>query len=125
MHDTVNAKIWFLSPYKIVCSGLLIVVFIVGLTACSTIKLNEINLMSAPDVYEEGAVDPFTDTHPMEKIPYEGILYATDRSPAGENDHFYKNKRGNLLHDLGPMNGDWSNLKISRSGPFLRIISSG
>lgn len=53
--------------------------------------------MPAPDVYGEGAVDPFTDTDPIEKIPYNGVLYATDRSPAGENDHFYKNKRGNLL----------------------------
>jgi hypothetical protein len=55
MHDTVNANIRFLSPYIIVCVGLLIVVFIVGLTACSTKKLNEISLMPSPDVYEEGA----------------------------------------------------------------------
>ena len=53
--------------------------------------------MPAPDVYDKGAVDPFTDTNPIEKIPYKGILYSTDRSPACENDHFYKNKRGNLL----------------------------
>ncbi|MGB2690124.1 MAG: alpha/beta hydrolase, partial [Desulfobacterales bacterium] len=97
MHDTVNSKFRFLRPYKIVCSGLLTLVLIAGLTACSTKKFNEINLMPAPDVYEKGAVDPFTDTNPIEKIPYKGILYATDRSPAGENDHFYKNKRGNLL----------------------------
>jgi esterase/lipase superfamily enzyme len=97
MHDSVNSNFRFLSPYKIVCSGLLTLVLIAGLTACSTKKFNEINLMPAPDVYEEGAVDPFTDTNPIEKIPYNGILYATDRSPAGENDHFYKNKRGNLL----------------------------
>ena len=58
MHDTVNAKIPFLSPHIIVCVGLLIIVFIVGLNACSTKKLNEINLMSAPDVYEEGAGVP-------------------------------------------------------------------
>ena len=55
MHDTVNAKIRFLSPYIIVCVSLLIIVFIVGLNVCSTKKLNEINLMSSPDVYEEGA----------------------------------------------------------------------
>ena len=102
MHDTVNSKFRFLSQYKIVCSGLLTLVLIAGLTACSTKKLNEINLMPAPDVYEKGAVDPFTDTNPIEKIPYNGILQATDRSPAGENDHFYNNKRGNLLHDLRP-----------------------
>jgi hypothetical protein len=44
--------------------------------------------MPAPDIYEEGFVDPFTDTNPIEKIPYKGILYVTYRSPAGENDHF-------------------------------------
>lgn len=97
MHDTVNFKFRFLSPYKMVCAGLLTLVWIVGLSACSTKKLNEINLMPAPDVYKEGAVDPFTDTNPIEKIPYRGVLYATDRSPADKNDHFYKNKRGNLL----------------------------
>ena len=97
MCDTVNSNFRFLSPYKIVFAGLLTMVLIVGLTACSTKKLNEINLMSAPDVYEEGAVDPFTDTNPIEKIPYQGILYATDRSPAGADGHFYKNERGNLL----------------------------
>jgi esterase/lipase superfamily enzyme len=97
MNDAVNSKFRFLSPYKIVCAGFLILVLIAGLTACSTKKLNEINLMPAPDIYKDGAVDPFSDTNPIEKIPYNGILYATDRSPAGGNDHFYKNKRGNLL----------------------------
>jgi len=53
--------------------------------------------MPAPDVYEKGVVDPFTDTHPIEKIPYKGILYVTDRAPASTDNHFYKNKRGNLL----------------------------
>jgi esterase/lipase superfamily enzyme len=67
------------------------------LTACATKKPNEINLMPAPDVYENGVVDPFPDTHPIEKIPYDGILYVTDRAPAGADKHFYKNKRGNLV----------------------------
>ncbi|MGD8980900.1 MAG: hypothetical protein PVF42_04850, partial [Desulfobacterales bacterium] len=93
----MHSKIRLLIHYRIANAGLLIFVFILALTACSTKKLNEINLMPAPDVYEGGAVDPFTDTDPIGKIPYNGILYATDRSPAKENHHFYKNKRGNLL----------------------------
>jgi esterase/lipase superfamily enzyme len=97
MHETMHSKIRLLIHYRIANAGLLIFVFILALTACSTKKLNEINLMPAPDVYEGGAVDPFTDTDPIGKIPYNGILYATDRSPAKENHHFYKNKRGNLL----------------------------
>jgi hypothetical protein len=48
--------------------------------------------MPAPDIYEEVLVNLFTDTNPMEKIPYSGILYVTYRSPAGENDHFCKNR---------------------------------
>ncbi len=97
MHKTVHSKFSFFIHYRIANAGLLILVFIFGLTACSTKKLNEINLMPAPDIYEDGAVDPFNDTDPIAKIPYNGILYATDRSPAKENHHFYKNKRGNLL----------------------------
>jgi esterase/lipase superfamily enzyme len=97
MQNIVDSKFRYLSPYKFVWAVLLTLVLIAGLTACSTKKLNEINLMPAPDIYEEGAVDPFTDTNPIEKIPYNGVLYATDRSPADKNDHFYKNKRGNLV----------------------------
>jgi esterase/lipase superfamily enzyme len=97
MYDTINSYFRFLRNYTIVCTGLLSLSLIVGLTACSTKKLNEINLMPAPDVYKEGAVDPFTDTNPIEKIPYQGVMYATDRSPADADGHFYKNERGNLL----------------------------
>jgi hypothetical protein len=98
---------------------------IVGLISYSTKKLNEINLLPAPDVYDKGAVDPFTDTNPIEKIPYNGILYATDRSPAGENDHFYKNKRGNLLHDLRPGERGLVQSEDIQIWTFLLIISSG
>lgn len=97
MYDTINSYFRFLRNYTIVCTGLLSLSLIVGLTACSTKKLNEINLMPAPDVYKEGAVDPFTDKNPIEKIPYQGVMYATDRSPADADGHFYKNERGNLL----------------------------
>jgi esterase/lipase superfamily enzyme len=97
MYDTINSYFRFLRNYTIVCTGLLSLSLIVGLTACSTKKLNEINLMPAPDFYKEGAVDPFTDTNPIEKIPYQGVMYATDRSPADADGHFYKNERGNLL----------------------------
>lgn len=97
MCNTINSQFRFLNRFKIIVVGLLIFVLLAGLTACATQKVNEINLMPAPDVYDEGAVDPFTDTHPIEKIPYEGILYATDRAPAGAENHFYQNKRGNLV----------------------------
>ncbi len=97
MHNTMDSKCRFLSHCRIVGAYSRILLLIVCLTACATNKLNEINLMPAPDVYEKGIVDPFTDTHPIENIPYEGILYVTDRAPAGADNHFYKDKRGHLL----------------------------
>jgi esterase/lipase superfamily enzyme len=55
--------------------------------------------MPAPDIYDTGAIDPFTDTHPLEQMPYDGILYATDREPDTSNflNNFYENKRGYVL----------------------------
>ncbi|MBW1724598.1 MAG: alpha/beta hydrolase [Deltaproteobacteria bacterium] len=97
MHNTMDSKFRFLSHCRIVGAFSRILLLIACLTACATNKPNEINLMPAPDVYEKGVVDPFTDTHPIEKIPYKGILYVTDRAPASTDNHFYKNKRGNLL----------------------------
>lgn len=99
MCNTINSisRSRFFGLCKITIRCVLILILIMGLTACATQKANEINLMPAPDVYDEGTVDPFTDTHPIEAISYEGTLYATDRLPAGADDHFYRNKRGNLL----------------------------
>ena len=88
---------------------------ILNLTACGGKKVNQIFLMPAPDIYDTGAIDPFTDTHPMEEIPYGGILYATDRKPAAEDDKedYYLNERGFLLRlgvgkiQLGKTNMTW------------------
>lgn len=70
-----------------------------SLTACSAKRIDEIYLMPAPDVYDAGAINPFIDVDPMEEVPYRGMLYATDREPAGEEDRedFYLNKRGFVL----------------------------
>jgi esterase/lipase superfamily enzyme len=70
-----------------------------SLTACAGKPLNQISLMPAPDVYNSGAIDPFTDTYPIDQIPYQGILYATDRKPAEDDDekNIYLNERGFLL----------------------------
>lgn len=50
--------------------------------------------MPAPDVYNDG-LDPFGDR----RIEIDGILYATDRAPAGGDDKkmFYQNERGHIL----------------------------
>ncbi len=66
---------------------------------CTSKDIRQIFLMPAPDVYDDGTITPFTDTNPIENIPYRGILYATDRKPAGEDDEepSYLSERGHLL----------------------------
>lgn len=72
---------------------------IIILSSCSQTGSHQIDLMPAPDVYEEGMVNPFTDVNPIENIPYKGVLYATDREPADEEqaESFYLNERGHLI----------------------------
>ena len=78
---------------------LLAALLIASLAGCARHNPKQIFLMPAPDIYDTGAIDPFTDTNPLEQIPYEGILYATDREPDTSNflNHFYENKRGYVL----------------------------
>jgi esterase/lipase superfamily enzyme len=77
----------------------LLFILLFSLTSCAKSPLNQIDLMPAPDVYDSGAINPFTDTSPIDLIPYDGILYATDREPATDEDKedFYHNKRGLVL----------------------------
>ena len=85
------------------------------LTACASKDPYRINLMPAPDVYDDGAVNPFHDDDPIEDLPYGGILFATDREPVdGEHEaDYYQNKRGHVLRlgaarvEMGPMNLSW------------------
>ncbi len=69
------------------------------LSACAGNKPYTIELMPSPDVYEDGAIDPFRDTGSVKVLPYNRILYATDRRPADESDKslFYRNERGGVL----------------------------
>jgi len=78
---------------------LLVFALIFNLAACAKNPRNQIFLMPAPDIYDAGSIDPFTDFDPIGTIPYEGILYATDRKPADANDgkHLYLDERGFLL----------------------------
>jgi hypothetical protein len=49
----------------------------------------------APDVYGDGLINPLPENNPAERIPYTGILYATDRIPATAEDPetYYVNDR--------------------------------
>lgn len=62
---------------------------------------SQIFLMPAPDVYEDGAIDPFIDNDPISRGVHPGILYATDRQPAGADDkkyNYFTHERGHVLH---------------------------
>ena len=77
--------------------GFILLAATLAVTACATGGPYQLNLMPAPDVYDDGAIDPFTDTDPIEKIPYSGILYATNRAPAVDEEGYYLNQRGGVL----------------------------
>jgi esterase/lipase superfamily enzyme len=76
-----------------------VVCLVVFLVACATGGRYEVDLMQAPEVYDEEYINPFTDDDPVDWSPYKGVLYATDRQPAADNDsqQSYLNKRGHLL----------------------------
>ena len=61
---------------------------------------NQVFLMPAPGIYEEGKIDPFIDNDPISRGVQPGILYATDRAPAAEGDKkydYYSHERGKVL----------------------------
>jgi esterase/lipase superfamily enzyme len=61
--------------------------------------IDQVELMPAPDVYGDGLINPLPEQDPAERIPYDGILFATDRKPASEADEekYYLNDRGRIL----------------------------
>ena len=69
------------------------------LGACAGTTPYEIDLMPAPDVYEVDVIDPLADATPLSDLPYNGVLYATDRLPSdkGAKEHFYLNARGHVV----------------------------
>src|SRR5690606_14555790 len=66
---------------------------------CGGAPLSQISLMPAPDVYEEGKIDPFLDNDPISRGHQPMVLYATDRAPAGPDaeDERYIDERGGAL----------------------------
>jgi len=77
---------------------LMAIVWVVGFTACARKNPYIIELMPAPKVYTDESIDPFAETVWNVKVPYHGILYASDRKPALEPEKpFYLNERGFLL----------------------------
>lgn len=70
-----------------------------ALGACAGMPIDQVELMPAPDVYGDGMLNPLPEYNPFEEIPYNGILYATDRGPATAEDRekYYLNDRGQFV----------------------------
>ena len=92
----------------------MLVIVILMVSACAGNKPYTIDLMPSPDVYDDGAIDPFKDTGAVYVKPYDRILYATDRLPADESDksQFYGNARGGVLR-LGAARVELARAKIT------------
>ncbi len=69
------------------------------LVGCGGTPPNQVLLMPAPDVYDEGNIDPFVDNDPISAGGEPRMLYATDRAPAGPDDKadYYSDARANAL----------------------------
>jgi len=82
----------FRAIHAVVLAALLI-------TACTRPVRDQVDLMPPPDVYGDGMLNPLPESDPMTEIPYQGLLYATDRAPSGPEDReeYYLNARGKVL----------------------------
>ena len=106
LHDKHDIYIYFIAVFML-------------LAGCASPPPRHINLMPAPDVYNDKGFTPFTDEIDKEAAPYRGILYATDRAPVASSakkdpeDRFYSSERGHLLRlgvariELGKENFSW------------------
>jgi len=90
LHDKHKIYIYFVAIFML-------------LAGCASPPPRHLNLMPAPDVYNDKIFTPFSDEKDIEAAPYRGILYATDRAPVNPNakkdsdDRFYSSERGHLL----------------------------
>lgn len=60
----------------------------------------QLDLMSAPEIYTDGGIDPFIDNDPISRESPPDVLFATDRAPAAPGDERYRhytNQRGHVL----------------------------
>lgn len=96
------------------------ILVLVVLAGCASKPVDQIELMPAPDVYGDGMLNPLPEYNPFNDIPYRGILYATDRAPAGADDQekYYLNDRGQILRvgvanvELGDKSFEWDSARV-------------
>jgi esterase/lipase superfamily enzyme len=91
--------LYFLGVFKSTIPVGLIVV----LVGCAASGPYKIDLMPAPEIYDEETLTPFSDLPGEAEAPYWGMLYATDRTPVDPDaeqppkERFYENERGHLV----------------------------
>ena len=73
---TQTTRMWSLVRHS------LFAIFVSTIAACASSGSYQLDLMNAPDIYDEGGIDPFADNTPIDAANNFGILYATDRLPA-------------------------------------------
>lgn len=111
------------------------------LTACAATGPYVLQLMPAPTVYQNEDFSPFSNDFNPESLPYRGMLYVTDRRPAGNGepsdpaDPYYVGKRGEGLRvgvasiQLGEGGFTWEEAKrvsmASERGEGYRLSVTG
>lgn len=78
----------------------LVIAGVLLLAGCGGAPLSQISLMPAPEVYEEGKIDPFLDNDPISHGELPKLLYATDRAPMTRQNGgggYYGDDRGGVL----------------------------
>ena len=118
--------------------GLLcLMLLVLAISACSSSRRYKINLMPAPAVFEDGAVNPLPKGQPPVSYDDFRMLYATDRKPSDDPDErpFYLDQAGFLLRlgearvKAGPEGTDWetvrhTTLAKNRTGDYpLEVVS--
>ena len=88
-----------LSVFKSIVRAPFLIALLLLASCASAPPIDQVELMPAPDVYGDGLINPLPETNPSEMIPYQGILYATDRIPANPEDPepYYVNDRGQVV----------------------------
>jgi len=97
----MNPPIFGVSMRSYTSAILVIILAVVLISGCATgRKPYQVVLMQAPDVYDDGNVNPFVDSDPICRDTCPEILYATDRAPADPADKnypYYTNLRGHVV----------------------------
>ncbi len=64
-----------MTKYGMLALSLVLVLLVAG---CASTPVDQVDLMPAPDVYGDGLINPLPESNPWDKLPYKGVLYATE-----------------------------------------------